>query len=302
MEPFLATEWNQVEPTTWEFTLREDVSFQDDKPMDADAVAAAAPRSVAPVCRGTVRWRSRWSARRCRTGILAQPTPSELAGGVPRLQGGPQHAHEGPRGLAPPGRHPGECGVAGYTRDGDEPGRGPSLRPRGRHGRLADHAAGRRATGGFFHERRHWPGNSGLESEAAVEALDLCLRRSRRMRSRSGQDPWPNDHGRIRPTRDAADPVSGVMVELVLAVSDGLDLERAVLDVEVPTQALGQAVEHLARPSLGDAALLDDHVRGQHRDAAGDRPGVQVVYVHNLRQSENVVAHLIQVDAARGGF
>ena len=104
MEPFLATEWNQVEPTTWEFTLREDVSFQDDKPMDADAVTAAAPRSVAPVCRGTVRWRSRWSARRCRTGILAQPTPSELAGGVPRLQGGPQHAHEGPRGLAPPGR------------------------------------------------------------------------------------------------------------------------------------------------------------------------------------------------------
>ena len=37
----LATEWNQVEPTTWEFTLREGVTFQDGTPMDAEAVAGA---------------------------------------------------------------------------------------------------------------------------------------------------------------------------------------------------------------------------------------------------------------------
>jgi peptide/nickel transport system substrate-binding protein len=37
----LATSWEQVKPTTWEFTLREGVEFQDGTPMDADAVAGA---------------------------------------------------------------------------------------------------------------------------------------------------------------------------------------------------------------------------------------------------------------------
>ncbi|PVG83224.1 peptide ABC transporter [Nocardioides gansuensis] len=41
LEPMLATEWTQVEPTTWEFTLREGVTFQDGTPMDAEAVAGA---------------------------------------------------------------------------------------------------------------------------------------------------------------------------------------------------------------------------------------------------------------------
>jgi peptide/nickel transport system substrate-binding protein len=41
LEPMLATEWTQVDPTTWEFTLREDVQFQNGTPMRADAVAGA---------------------------------------------------------------------------------------------------------------------------------------------------------------------------------------------------------------------------------------------------------------------
>jgi peptide/nickel transport system substrate-binding protein len=41
LEPALATEWSQVDPTTWEFTLREGVTFQDGTPMDADAVVGA---------------------------------------------------------------------------------------------------------------------------------------------------------------------------------------------------------------------------------------------------------------------
>lgn len=41
LEPMLATEWSQVEPTTWEFTLRDGVSFQNGTPMDADAVVGA---------------------------------------------------------------------------------------------------------------------------------------------------------------------------------------------------------------------------------------------------------------------
>ena len=41
LEPMLASEWSQVEPTAWEFTLREGVNFQDGTPMDAEAVAGA---------------------------------------------------------------------------------------------------------------------------------------------------------------------------------------------------------------------------------------------------------------------
>ncbi len=37
----LATSWEQVEPTVWEFQLREGVQFQDGSPMDADAVVGA---------------------------------------------------------------------------------------------------------------------------------------------------------------------------------------------------------------------------------------------------------------------
>jgi peptide/nickel transport system substrate-binding protein len=41
LEPMLSTEWTQVEPTTWQFTLREGVTFQDGTPMDAEAVVGA---------------------------------------------------------------------------------------------------------------------------------------------------------------------------------------------------------------------------------------------------------------------
>ena len=41
LEPMLATDWSQVEPTAWEFTLREGVTFQDGTPMDAEAVVGA---------------------------------------------------------------------------------------------------------------------------------------------------------------------------------------------------------------------------------------------------------------------
>lgn len=41
LEPGLATEWAQVEPTTWRFTLREDVTFQDGTPLDGETVAGA---------------------------------------------------------------------------------------------------------------------------------------------------------------------------------------------------------------------------------------------------------------------
>ena len=41
LEPALATAWERTGDLTWEFTLREGVTFQDGTPFDADAVAAA---------------------------------------------------------------------------------------------------------------------------------------------------------------------------------------------------------------------------------------------------------------------
>ncbi|MFC7598136.1 ABC transporter substrate-binding protein [Terrabacter sp. GCM10028922] len=39
--PFLATEWKQVSPLRWDFTIREGVTFQDGSPLTAEAVADA---------------------------------------------------------------------------------------------------------------------------------------------------------------------------------------------------------------------------------------------------------------------
>jgi len=40
-EPALATEWRRTDDTTWEFTLRDGVTFHDGTPVTADAVAAS---------------------------------------------------------------------------------------------------------------------------------------------------------------------------------------------------------------------------------------------------------------------
>ena len=46
LEPLLATEWKQVEPTVWEFKLRQGVTFQDGEPLNASAVAGALTRLI----------------------------------------------------------------------------------------------------------------------------------------------------------------------------------------------------------------------------------------------------------------
>ena len=46
VEPGLATEWSQVDETTWDFTLRDGVTFQDGAPLDADAVVASIGRQM----------------------------------------------------------------------------------------------------------------------------------------------------------------------------------------------------------------------------------------------------------------
>jgi peptide/nickel transport system substrate-binding protein len=46
--PALATEWTQVDGSTYEFTIREGVTFSDGSPLDAEAVAEAINRSFEP--------------------------------------------------------------------------------------------------------------------------------------------------------------------------------------------------------------------------------------------------------------
>ena len=70
---------------------------------------------------------------------------------------------------------------------------------------------------------------------------------------------------------------SCVVGGLVLLVANRLELEGAVRDVEVPTEAFAEPVQHLTGAALADAGLVHDDMRGQHGYAAGDRPGVQVV-------------------------
>src|SRR5699024_5166621 len=48
VEPGLATEWEQVDDTTWSFTLRDDVTFHDGTPFNAEAVVANLERVLDP--------------------------------------------------------------------------------------------------------------------------------------------------------------------------------------------------------------------------------------------------------------
>src|SRR5882724_10623416 len=48
LEPGLATEWKQTDPTTWRFTLRQGVKFHDGTPFNADDVVFSFDRATHP--------------------------------------------------------------------------------------------------------------------------------------------------------------------------------------------------------------------------------------------------------------
>ena len=83
-------------------------------------------------------------------------------------------------------------------------------------------------------------------------------------------------------------------------VALGFELEGAVVDVEVLAEAVAEPVEDFAGAAVGEAVGVDDDVGGQHRDAAGDGPGVQIVDVGDTVDVDDVLADLVEVDAAGG--
>ena len=77
-----------------------------------------------------------------------------------------------------------------------------------------------------------------------------------------------------------------------------LELERGMLDVEVPRQAPAQLIEHVG----GHRSGREHDVCGDNRQAAGDRPGVQVVDVRDPCGAERVPADRVEVNAIRRGL
>jgi hypothetical protein len=84
---------------------------------------------------------------------------------------------------------------------------------------------------------------------------------------------------------------------LVLLMANGLELEGAVRDVEVPTQAFAQPVQHLTGAPFADARVVHDDMRGQHTYPAGDGPGVQVVDIDHATHFPDVVPYFSEVHA-----
>ena len=95
---------------------------------------------------------------------------------------------------------------------------------------------------------------------------------------------------------------SCVVGGLVFLVANRLELEGAVRDVEVPTEAFAEPVQHLTGAALADAGLVHDDMRGQHGYTAGDRPGVQVVDIDHSAYPHDVVSYVGKVHTAGGGF
>jgi hypothetical protein len=86
---------------------------------------------------------------------------------------------------------------------------------------------------------------------------------------------------------------------LVVAVALRLDLERRVVDLEVPGDTGAELVEQRADATGGEHRVGDGHVRREHRHPAGDRPGVQVVHVHHTGHAAQVVPDVVEVEVCR---
>jgi GNAT superfamily N-acetyltransferase len=105
--------------------------------------------------------------------------------------------------------------------------------------------------------RWHW---SGHPANDGMRALARPLRAT-----------WRFDGGQLvgQAWTHTSPAKSGVTGVLVAGVTDRLELERAVLHVEVPGQALLQLVQQFGQVAVAEAGVVDHHVGGEHRQIAG---------------------------------
>ena len=75
------------------------------------------------------------------------------------------------------------------------------------------------------------------------------------------------------------------------------ELEGGVLDIEVAPQVRLELVEQLGGVGVGEARVVNDHVRGQSRKVGCDGPDVQVVDVVNVRVLQHVATDLVEIDS-----
>lgn len=54
LQPGIATKWTQVDPMTWQFTIRQGVTFQNGEPLDANAVAYSINRLLDPATKSPI--------------------------------------------------------------------------------------------------------------------------------------------------------------------------------------------------------------------------------------------------------
>ena len=87
-----------------------------------------------------------------------------------------------------------------------------------------------------------------------------------------------------------ANSVRGV---LRLAPVADLDLERAVLDVEVVFETTTQLIQHV----LLLCARMDDDMRRHHAHAAGQVPDVKVMYIGHAICSHNMLLYVDYIHA-----
>lgn len=72
----------------------------------------------------------------------------------------------------------------------------------------------------------------------------------------------------------------------MVEMSRRLDLERAVFDVKVPSEAGLQLVEDSRNATVAEAGVVDYHVSGECWEIGRDRPGVQVVDIADMFDTE----------------
>ena len=91
---------------------------------------------------------------------------------------------------------------------------------------------------------------------------------------------------------------------LVFAVLFRLELERGVFnaDRKMLRNTGLEVVEESGEVTIDKTFVRDDNVGSEYGQSRCDLRGVEVVHIAYVRQLEDVVAHLVEVEFSRGGF